>query len=237
MAMRTADPDPESSQMYIDAELVEKTSPGLHKWLYGKVAALPGINLKSSVLDMGCGSGAWLKRLSAAGFSSLVGMDNRDEFKAGAYARFVCRDLQGESPRDLQRRFDLITAIEVVEHLSNPEILFAKAAEWLSDSGWLLVTTPNLQSLRNRLRFLVTGKLIGFDESADPTHLHPLISYTYERLIIQRHGLAIRSVATYPERVSEASRPIVRLGLRTLSRIIGNPLPGDSLCLFIQRVR
>lgn len=221
--------------MHIGAELIERTSPGLHEWLCAKVMALPGITPECSVLDLGCGTGAWLKRLSVAGFSRLVGVDNRDEFEAGACARFVCGDIQAECPNDLRRRFDLITAIEVVEHLPNPALLFTKAADWLSDSGWLVVTTPNLQSPRNRLRFLFTGELVEFNESGDPTHLHPLVLYTYQRLIIQRHGLAIRGVATYPERVSEASRSIVRLGLKVLSRVIDNPLPGDSLCLFIQR--
>lgn len=220
----------------VDIEFAERTVPGLHEWLFAKVRALPGINPESSILDLGCGTGAWLRRFSSFGFPNLVGIDRSDDFNAKAYARFVRADLQDQCMPNLGGRFDLVTAIEVVEHLSNPELLFKRAAGWLSDSGWLVVTTPNLQSLRTRCRFLFTGDFVEFNGTGDPTHLHPLVLHTYQKLIIQRHGLVVRRLATYPEQVSSASRLVVRFGLRVLSRLIDNSLPGDSLCLFIQRI-
>ena len=71
-----------------------------------------------SVVDVGCGSGAW-----AAAFEALAGVeawgvdggDVRPEQLRIARERFLRRDLR--EPFDLQRRFDLAVSLEVAEHL------------------------------------------------------------------------------------------------------------------------
>jgi len=71
-----------------------------------------------SVLDLGCGQGAWLARWQAAGVSDISGVDgayvdpdslliDRDAFRAA--------DLTAPVPLD--RRFDLAQSLEVGEHL------------------------------------------------------------------------------------------------------------------------
>lgn len=72
----------------------------------------------NSVLDVGCGRGAWLHEWQAAGVDTAQGVD-------GAYARnhsllipdrdFTAVDLSRGF--DLGRRFDLVTSLEVAEHL------------------------------------------------------------------------------------------------------------------------
>lgn len=72
-----------------------------------------------SLLDVGCGAGAWCKVWSDCGVANVTGTD-------GAYVdvdhllmpkdRFVARDLS--KPFDLGSRFDLVTSLEVAEHIS-----------------------------------------------------------------------------------------------------------------------
>ncbi len=72
----------------------------------------------TSVLDLGCGRGAWLEVWKAHGASEVLGVD-------GDYvdlvdlainqSEFCARDLGGTI--DLQRRFDLVESVEVAEHL------------------------------------------------------------------------------------------------------------------------
>lgn len=72
----------------------------------------------SSVLDVGCGQGAWLSVWKQLGVSTALGID-------GAYvdkSRLLCspeffleRDLS--RPFDLGRRFELVQSLEVAEHL------------------------------------------------------------------------------------------------------------------------
>ena len=84
-----------------------------------KVAALLSRDLSvTSVLDLGCGEGAWLSVWREMGVEEIVGVDgdyvdrSRCMFPA---ERFVCHDLS--RPLRLDRRFDLVECLEVAEHI------------------------------------------------------------------------------------------------------------------------
>lgn len=78
---------------------------------------LPVLKPKS-ILDVGCGRGAWLKEWRSAGVESLHGVDGpyvqRNRLLVEA-DEFTPKDLS--KPFDLGRRFDLVTSLEVAEHL------------------------------------------------------------------------------------------------------------------------
>jgi len=72
----------------------------------------------TSVLDVGCGVGGWAGAWLAAGLTDVVAVDgdyvNRDMLEIPA-DRFIAHDLT--QPLDLGRKFDLVTSLEVAEHL------------------------------------------------------------------------------------------------------------------------
>ena len=213
--------------------LQELTATGLHAWLLPRVRSLPGISNESRVLDLGCGSGAWLERLSNSGFKDLTGVDRKPDAFA-AEARFISADLDQAANVELGS-YDLVTAIEIIEHVANPEALIALAAAHLEPNGWLVVTTPNIYSLRLRTRFFLTGKQHGFDINYDPEHIHPMMLYAAQRVIFPRHNLEVARLLSYPENGSNGSRWFARLAERGLSLILPNDLPGDTLCLFLRK--
>jgi SAM-dependent methyltransferase len=71
----------------------------------------------SSVLDVGCGVGGWVATWLGSG-ADAIGVDGdyvpRDQLCIPA-DRFISHDLS--TPLDLGRRFDLVTCLEVAEHL------------------------------------------------------------------------------------------------------------------------
>lgn len=72
----------------------------------------------SSVLDVGCGRGIWLREWHNNGISDIVGLDGAyvDEAElAIPPERFVKCDLS--QPFALQRRFGLVQSLEVAEHI------------------------------------------------------------------------------------------------------------------------
>jgi SAM-dependent methyltransferase len=71
-----------------------------------------------SVLDVGCGSGTWLKVCKELGATEVLGVDgsviagNELKIEAGEFRRQELNE-----PFDLGRRFDLVISVEVAEHL------------------------------------------------------------------------------------------------------------------------
>jgi SAM-dependent methyltransferase len=80
-------------------------------------ALLSKLNV-SSVLDVGCGQGAWLSVWKDLGISTTVGIDgayvNKDRLLCPRES-FMEHDLS--QPFDLGRRFELVQSLEVAEHL------------------------------------------------------------------------------------------------------------------------
>jgi SAM-dependent methyltransferase len=74
-----------------------------------------------SVLDVGCGVGAWVAEYHKQGIMACLGVDG-DYVKESSLlvppASFIARDVG--HPFDLRRRFDLAQCLEVGEHLETP---------------------------------------------------------------------------------------------------------------------
>lgn len=115
------------------------------------VAAQPARREPLRWLDFGCGAGAFLKYLREHGAIAgrtleLTGHD------VGSYADLL-RERDGfrilgldDLPREPAARYDVISMIEVIEHLPQPAEQIALVARLLKPGGLLLLTTGNLAS-------------------------------------------------------------------------------------------
>ena len=113
------------------------------------------------------------------------------------------------------------------------------AVNALAPGGWLLITSPNIYSLRARLRFLIRSRLPQFEySSASPIeedHIHPIVMEAYKRKVFDRLKLSIERVWTYPEKGSQGSRLLPRL-IANLARLaLPDDLSGDTLCLLLRK--
>lgn len=74
----------------------------------------------NSVVDIGCGTGIWLKEFCRHGITDFQGVDGAYALDAEMYIpreRFTMCDLEGGDPQ-LNKQFDLALSLEVAEHLS-----------------------------------------------------------------------------------------------------------------------
>jgi SAM-dependent methyltransferase len=101
------------SQLYIHSEKVHNlTSP---REVVPIVLKLLPVH---SVLDVGCGTGTWLRAFDENSVTDYLGIDgeyvNKAQLKIGV-DKFMAKDLR--QSWSLSRRFDLVLALEVAEHL------------------------------------------------------------------------------------------------------------------------
>lgn len=214
-------------------QLVERTVAGLHEAL---VQSIPQLSYDIPVLDIGCGTGAWLERLATMGFSQLYGVER--DIKQFRTDKATCSQANLDFD-DLglgDKKFGLITAIEVIEHLENPGRLFYQVSRHLDKQGYFLLTSPNIHSVSCRFKFFITGKLASFDEKGDPTHIYPVLLDCLNR-ILPRYSLEIVRTWGYPAKGSIIYRPATNIISSLLELFLPHEYPGDTLCLLIRKTR
>jgi len=79
---------------------------------------------------------------------------------------------------------DRVLMVETLEHVEAPWTLLRVAARLLKPGGILVVTTPNILTLRHRLELLVRGQLTSF-RPAEPQHLTPILPHIAEQIMGQ----------------------------------------------------
>ena len=98
-------------------------------------------------LDVGCGAGLVAEPLARMG-ATVTGIDAAPENIAAAQAHGAglgidYRCVAAEALAAEGARFDLVTCLEVIEHVADRQAFFAALRSLLADDGLLVVSTPN----------------------------------------------------------------------------------------------
>lgn len=115
-------------------------------------------------LDVGCGAGLLCEPLARLG-AAVTGLDAAPENIAAATAHAGLSGLniayRTGSVEDLGgERFDLVTSLEVIEHVSDPAGFVRGLADALAETGLLVLSTPN-RTVLSRLAMISIGETIG----------------------------------------------------------------------------
>jgi SAM-dependent methyltransferase len=170
------------------AELMGQVPYVVDRWEFGVVARRA--KGAGSAIDLGCGDGAFLERLRAAGVNRIVGVDHNQS----AIERLRARGFEGyvgdvaDVARDERRSFDVVCLFQTLEHVSDPRKLVAEAASLLSPGGRLFVSVPN----RDRLMRAAVDPL-----DFPPHHVTRWAAGQFAYLAADL-GLALESVAFEP---------------------------------------
>ncbi len=109
-----------------------------------------------------------------------------------------------------EQKFDMVTMLHVLEHVTKPEEYIQKIYELLNDKGKLIIEVPNFNAWTRHL----TGK---YWLSLDPEH--HLTFFTPNSLIklLEKHGLKIKKMNTFSFEYSifTSSQSLVSMMTRT----------------------
>jgi len=116
-----------------------------------------------SALDVGCGAGLLAESLARLG-AAVTAIDAAPELIATARAHAEAQGLEinyrTATVEAVGGRFDLVTAMEVIEHVADPESFIGALAKRLAPGGLLILSTPNATSW-SRLMMITIGEGIG----------------------------------------------------------------------------
>ena len=140
-------------------------------------------------LDIGCGRGDLLRRVrdrwAPAALSGIDAIDWLDEdLRNDVNFRAVPAEDAGDTPPA-----DRVLMVEVIEHLEAPWSALRTAARLVAPGGRIVISTPNVTSLRNRLELLTRGGLTSFRSDFEP-HISPALVHVTTR-ILNEEGLSV----------------------------------------------
>jgi len=170
--------------------------------VHAAVLALLKSDPPGQLLDAPAGEGAFALHARERGYTVVCGDIAPARFRA---SDMTCLKLDLNQPWDLESEsFDYVVSIEAVEHLENPWHLVREANRVLKTQGTLILTTPNILSIRSRLSYLIRGYLIYFTymvqqdspskEERPIDHINP-IGFLELRHILARCGFIVQQVA------------------------------------------
>jgi 2-polyprenyl-6-hydroxyphenyl methylase / 3-demethylubiquinone-9 3-methyltransferase len=116
-----------------------------------------------SALDVGCGAGLLAEPLARLG-AKVSAIDAAPELvaaaKAHAKAQALDIDYRAATVESVGGQFDLVTAMEVIEHVADPTSFVDALAARLAPGGLLILSTPNATSW-SRLMMIALGEGVG----------------------------------------------------------------------------
>lgn len=136
------------------------------------------------LLELGCGDGRLLQEL--AGDFEVTGIDISVHAIARARERVPQATLRvGDiAVCPTEARYDIVLALNVLEHLPNPEIAMLRVREMLTEGGEFIFAVPNKHGLIGRA-------LVGLMNLLDRTHIS---TYTRDRWLELASELGFREI-------------------------------------------
>lgn len=141
-----------------------------------------------TALDVGCGAGLLCEPLARLG-AEVTGLDAAPESigvaqahaaETGLAINYRCADVAG-----LSGTFDLVTSMEVIEHVADPTDFLAALRDRLAAGGLMVLSTPN-RTPKSKLAMITIGEGLGaipkgthdWDKFLTPDEVRELLAKT-----------------------------------------------------------
>jgi len=204
------------------------TPRGLHEFVVASVLARyarPG----ARAVDLGADPGAMTERLHALG-CDVIPVDCDPAAYKGDLPLVTLDFNQPAFASQLGiARFDLVVTVEVFEHVESPIGFLRNIGQLLAPGGVAVITTPNVDSLPARAKFLLAGKIRMMDDNSEPKHISPIFFDLFRRQFLPRAGLRLREHFVFPPNGYQHTRKPIAWAMRIATLAFsGVTLLGDN---------
>ena len=213
------------------------TNSGLHEYVEQQVLSRNS-HFGKKAADLGAGPGAMAERLRSLGYDVVAADRSANGFEAAVpHITVDFNQLDFASQLGLGV-FSVVTAIEVIEHVESPIGFLRNIGRMLAAGGFGVVTTPNVDSLPARLKFLMAGKIRTMDEFGEPTHISPIFFDLLQRQFLPLAGLRLRQHLLFPPDGFKLSRKPVAWSMGLAASVLpGESIIGDNHVLVLEAAR
>ena len=145
-----------------------------------------------SALDVGCGAGLLAEPLARLG-AKVTAIDAAPELievaKAHAGGQGLEIDYRHAAVEDMDGTFDLVTSMEVIEHVADPQAFLNSLAARLAPGGLMILSTPNRTAWSKLLMVTIAE---GIGQIPKGTHDHgKFITPEEMKAMMAAAGLAV----------------------------------------------
>lgn len=134
------------------------------------------LDKNAKILDCGCGGGGFLKLLYGAGYRRFYATDIDNYLSLISehqLVEFKSSNLSFDSLPWPENFFDVLTAIQMMEHLENPYNFVRESWRVLKPRGLFIFSMPNIMHIMNRLIFFKHGDMPRYRASNNHITLFP----------------------------------------------------------------
>ncbi len=158
--------------------------------------AIDAVPPGSSVLDLGCGEGLVANELVKKS-CHIVGLDQYPP-ETDSLSEFIEWDLNNDTLPEEARKYEYILALDIVEHLRNPEGFMDMLREGAKlSTPTIILTTPNIAFFITRFMLLAGQFNYGKTGILDLTHTR-LFTFTTMKDMLTQSGHEILDVRGIP---------------------------------------
>lgn len=153
---------------------------------------------QGKVLDLPCGAGAFTQRLLDHGYQ--VYSSDIENFLQLKNENFKNSDMNLPLPYQSDY-LEAVVCIDGIEHLENQFSFVRETNRILKKDGIVIISTPNISSIRSRIRWFLTGhhhkcKLPLEESNPNPLHHIGMISFHKMRYILHSNNYQILQIRT-----------------------------------------
>jgi len=189
---------------------------------------------ESKLLDIGCANGFITKEFVKMKYQAY-GIDISSKLLKQAKKKEVkVKQIDINNGLSFSNNFfDFIFAGEIIEHIQNTEIIFKEINRVLKKNGQIIITTPNLAHLPDRIKLL---------KGQAPTQIQPLHKYLKLHIRQFTHSSLNQILRSYGFKIIKSQSTIVvfKRNLKDLdkvtkySKILANLFPSFGASIIIQ---